>query len=791
MTRRPFFLFSIFVIWLAATGPVLAQAAPFDMGPERPSVPVAPAPQLPELLPRGPAAQPAPNNDRRSDTTPSAQPPERQNRRYILPVPELALTGELDRRSWSIYLTEQQVSGPISLAFSFRNAIVVAPEASRLTVLLNGRQVADEAISAADRPRTVSLEVPAGILQAGSNQIEFRANQRHRTDCDIRSTYELWTRIDPAETFLTLGGQTGTAPSIAEAIRAIGADAKGATSFEVLLPTLGQPGATVPLLRLAQGLSLLAGMPSQSFSFHSQRLPAPRPGHLGIVIGTAAELQPVFPGLPAAAQNGSLLTWAVDPQTDQPVLLITGPRWTDIRAAIDTFVTPLDRSLATRRDVITTQRWSTPDAPLLFGGETLALSQLGMETIEFPGRRVRTNFNLAVPSDFYANAFGEGQLLLDAAFTDAVLPGSHIDVYVNGNIASTVPITSSKGGILRHLPIKVALRHIRPGLNTIGLEAIITTEADTLCAPGSTAAAEPRLAIFNTSEWQMPAFGRIGRTPNLAALAATGYPYARDEEPLQLFVDRFDADTMSAVSTFMGKLALAAGHVIATELVATPTAVGDRNAIFFGSLSQMPARLLAQTAIAADGATSWRPASPLAAPAAATSAAFEQWRTRVSGGIWSGQVSAFQAWLQRNFDISAASLRILPSTAPPFRPSPTHSLLIAQGASPAGEASWTLVTSPTSAELKTSVEMITRLDRWGDVGGRLSAYASKTDTVTVLAESQIDYRSTGGVSLNNYRLVLTNWLSTNVLAYTILLVVFAVIFGLATASVLSRLGRRK
>jgi hypothetical protein len=154
-------------------------------------------------------------------------------------------------------------------------------------------------------------------------------------------------------------------------------------------------------------------------------------------------------------------------------------------------------------------------------------------------------------------------------------------------------------------------------------------------------------------------------------------------------------------------------------------------------------------------------------------------------------VSAFQAWLQRNFDISAASLRILPSTAPPFRPSPTHSLLIAQGASPAGEASWTLVTSPTSAELKTSVEMITRLDRWGDVGGRLSAYASKTDTVTVLAESQIDYRSTGGVSLNNYRLVLTNWLSTNVLAYTILLVVFAVIFGLATASVLSRLGRRK
>ena len=69
-------------------------------------------------------------------------------------------------------------------------------------------------------------------------------------------------------------------------------------------------------------------------------------------------------------------------------------------------------------------------------------------------------------------------ILLDAAYTPAVLPGSHIDIYVNDSIASTVPITSSGGGLPRHLPINVTMRHFRPGVNTIAIEAILETESD-------------------------------------------------------------------------------------------------------------------------------------------------------------------------------------------------------------------------------------------------------------------------------------------------------------------------
>lgn len=84
-------------------------------------------------------------------------------------------------------------------------------------------------------------------------------------------------------------------------------------------------------------------------------------------------------------------------------------------------------------------------------------------------------------------------MLLDAAYTDNVLPGSHIDIYVNDNIASTVPITTTTGGILRHLPIRVTMRHFKPGLNSVAIEAILMTKDDAACAPGATAGCHPAL----------------------------------------------------------------------------------------------------------------------------------------------------------------------------------------------------------------------------------------------------------------------------------------------------------
>ncbi|NNU45705.1 cellulose biosynthesis cyclic di-GMP-binding regulatory protein BcsB [Rhizobium sp. WYCCWR 11279] len=810
------------LLLLHASAFAQAQTAPFDMSGERPpgasvtprltpptpSPAPAPAPVTPPVsvipapaTPAAPAPVPPAIAVQSQPTALALQPGAAANtaapprsgdvRRYVVPFSKLGLGGEYDRRSWSVYLTPEQAAAKASFTFAYQNAIVVAPEASSLIVYLNNRPIGQQRVGSPDGPSAVTFEVPPGLLQPGANLVTFEAAQRHRTDCSIQSTYELWSNIDPSGTYLNFAGTDAALLAGADAIRAIGVDGAGKTEFDIVVPALEQPGTTRPLLRLAQGLSVLSSMPNQIFAFSATSLPAAGPGKLSVLVGTAAELRPIFPGLPPGAESAALATFVSDPRSGSPVLLISGPTWQAVSSAIDTIVSPTDRSSNVRRDVLTTERWSAPNAPLVFSDTDIALSQLGVKTTEFSGRRLRTSFHIAVPADFYANAYGEAKVLLDAAYTDNVLPGSHIDIYVNDNIASTVPITTTSGGILRHLPIRVTMRHFKPGLNSVAIEAILMTKDDAACAPGATAGATPRFALFDTSELHIPDFARVGQRPNLAAMAGTAYPYGRATEPTPLFIDRIDADTLSAAATLLGQMAITAGHPIAVESVASPNMIGDRDAIFIGSISQMPATALSQTNISTASQASWRPVTDAQAAVVDTGTAFEEWNSKVSGGVLRSRVTAFREWLSRNFDISRSSLQFVPGAEEIFTPPNAATLLVAQGSSPAGMGSWTVVTAPSAKDLREGLEVLTAQLNWPQISGHITTYSGKTGKIEAVPVTRFDFVPSMPWSIANYRLIAANWLSTNILSYAFLLVLFVLLIGVTTSSMLKRLGRSK
>ncbi|MGO7415794.1 cellulose biosynthesis cyclic di-GMP-binding regulatory protein BcsB [Rhizobium ruizarguesonis] len=771
------------------TAPVPAPVTPPVSVRPAPAAPPAPAPVPPPIAAQPQPAVPAPQPA--AVANPAAPPRPGDVRRFVVPFSKLGLGGEYDRRSWSVYLTPEQAAARASFSFAYQNSIVVAPEASALTVYLNNRPIGQQRVGSPDGPSTVTFEVPPGLLQPGANLVTFEANQRHRTDCSIQSTYELWSNIDPAGTYLSFAGRDAAPLASADAIRAIGVDGAGKTEFDIVVPALEQPGTTKPLLRLAQGLSMLSSMPNQIFAFSTASLPAGGPGKLSVLVGTAAELRPLFPGLPPGAESAALAAFVTDPRSGSPVLLISGPSWQAVSSAIDTIVSPTDRSSDVRRDVLTTERWSAPNAPLVFSDTNIALSQLGVKTTEFSGRRLRTSFNIAVPADFYANAYGEAKVLLDAAYTDNVLPGSHIDIYVNDNIASTVPITTTSGGILRHLPIRVTMRHFKPGLNSVAIEAILMTKDDAVCAPGATAGATPRFALFDTSELEIPDFARVGQRPNLAAMAGTAYPYGRATEPTPLFIDRIDADTLSAAATLLGQMAITAGHPIAVETVASPNTIGDRDAIFIGSISQMPTTALSQTNISTTSQASWRPVADTQPDVVDTGTAFEEWNSKVSGGVLHNRVTAFREWLSRNFDISRSSLQFIPGAEQIFTPANADTLLVAQGSSPAGAGAWTVVAAPSAKDLREGLEVLTAQLNWPQISGHITTYSSKTGKIETVPVTRFDFVPSTPWSIANYRLIAANWLSTNILSYAFLLVFFVLLIGVTTSSMLRRLGRSK
>lgn len=77
------------------------------------------------------------------------------------------------------------------------------------------------------------------------------------------------------------------------------------------------------------------------------------------------------------------------------------------------------------------------------------------------------------------------------------------------------------------------------------------------------------------------------------------------------------------------------------------------------------------------------------------------------------------------------------------------------------------------------------------MSGHISLYEPVNDRINSIPAQHFEFVETRPPSLANYRLVLANWLSSNILVYAVLLVSLVVLLGLATASLLARLGRRQ
>lgn len=776
MIRTGSALLAAVVLALAMSAPSFPASVPFNMSKERAEDPAAEG---------EPVIEPAP------DVTPRVEPAAPVKLRYIVPSQKLTLAGEIASRTWTIYLTPGQAASARTLNYGYSSAIFVAPETSNIAVYVNDTLIAEQPIQSPEGVSERSLALPRDLLQPGANKISFRAVQQHRTDCTIESTYQLWTEIIPEKTYLALDPEAPEPSGTIEDVKAIGVDKAGRTRFRIVVPQLQQQNEMGTVMRLGQALALLARMPNQSFTVGDAIGAPDEPGEMTVVVGPAANVADVLPDLPESARAGAFTGFVAEPGSGRPVFVLSGPSWQSVRGAVDTIATSLDRPENVQRETLTTQARTGSETPFLRAGTSLTFAKLGVPTTEFGGRRFRTGFEIGVPADFYAGAYGEAQILLDAAYSDEILPGSHIDVYVNGNIAATVPITSSSGGIMRHLPIRVTMRHFRPGSNLIEVEAVLTARSDLACVPGATAPAEPRFALFNSSELHVPDFARIAELPNLSAIAGTGFPYGRERKDLTLFLDRMDEQTLSVSATFLGKLALTAGRPIPVAIENSSVRIREGNALFIGAISEIPQMALAQAHIADASRTAWGNLSAEVAQGPDSAEAIDEWQSRLRGGSWIRQFFAFEDWMKQTFDISFGSLQFLPTEEEEVLPPNSSTFLMAQGLSPAETGVWTVLAAPTSADLRAGMDALSDDQSWRALAGRIVMFDKARKSAVALPATRTVLIETQPFSLANYRLIAANWLSTNILSYAALFGGFSVVLALATSGLLNAFGRRR
>nr|WP_281437046.1 cellulose biosynthesis cyclic di-GMP-binding regulatory protein BcsB [Methylobacterium aquaticum] len=89
----------------------------------------------------------------------------------------------------------------------YLSAISVLPEASTLRIVLNGAEIGRTAVDGARGLRRETVTIPPGALRPGFNAVTIAVDQRHRVDCSVPATYELWTQIDPDTTGLVAAGR--------------------------------------------------------------------------------------------------------------------------------------------------------------------------------------------------------------------------------------------------------------------------------------------------------------------------------------------------------------------------------------------------------------------------------------------------------------------------------------------------------------------------------------------------------------------------------------------------------
>jgi hypothetical protein len=477
------------------------------------------------------------------------------------------LAGEIGASEWPIYVTEAQAARRLQFRIGYLAAISVMPEASALTLTINDQRIGDTPIRAVQEVETIVFDIPPGVMRPGFNSARISTNQRHRVDCSLEATYELWTQIDPTETGLVLPSDDPGVVGLSD-LAALPPDEQGALPIRAVLGANARPSEIERMLRAAQAISL-AGRFEQPV-VDAGPVAGGRYG-VNLFVGVASELA----GRIDVAGLGAI---------DSPRAFVLPAKRGRRASIVVTGATSEQVDEAIRRLGVAPTPKGSPQglrAAAAFpgyrldGGQRVKLRDLGVVSEEFTGRLYRAAFNIIMPPDFYPADYGRALLRLAGGYAAGLDSTAQIVVKVDERTAVSLNLLKASGDAFRDNPLPLPLGFLKPGLNRIEIEAHVPTRGDADCDPLDALRAAKRFLFLDETEIELPEIARIARMPDLAATTSGGFPYAGARGRPKLFLPSLDSDTIGAAGTIAAHLAVAAGRPIPFEIVGAPPGQGQ------------------------------------------------------------------------------------------------------------------------------------------------------------------------------------------------------------------------
>jgi cellulose synthase operon protein B len=560
-------------------------AAPAPAGALKSQIPGLPASAPAQRSPAAPAAPQADSSASRAASA-SALGAGTVLRHLTNNVQGFRLTGEIGASEWPMYVTDAQARRKLQFQIGYIAAVSVMPEASTMTLMINDEIVGETPIRAVAAVKTVVFDIPQNLLRPGFNSIRISTDQRHRVDCSIDATYELWTQIDPTQTGLILNEADASIDNLAD-LGALLPDEQGALPIRAVLPRNPQPATVARVSRAAQLISIIGRFEQPVIDAG-----APAGGRYGVnlVVGVGREVSDALgPNVLSYIDRprAVVLPATVDRRT---TIVITGATPAQVDDALKLFIVgkTLKGAPAGIRAAAAFPGYRVE------GGQQVKLRDLGLVSEEFSGRLFRAAFNIVMPSDFYPADYGRASVSVAGGYAPGLTSRAQLMMKINDRTAVSFGLLKSSGDVFRDNPLPLPLGFLRPGLNRIEIEAQVPTKSDESCDPLASINASNRFLFLDQTEIRIPAIARVGRMPDLAVTATGGFPYAGAARKPKLYLPSFDEKSIGAALTVAAHLGVVAGAPLNFEVTTTPPGKGQGPTLAVGPFESIDPSIMRQ-----------------------------------------------------------------------------------------------------------------------------------------------------------------------------------------------------
>jgi len=656
------------------------------------------------------------------------------------------------------------------LRLRFTNSIALLSERSVLRVVMNDVIVAQYYLDRTNPMREVDLDIPLNIVKTGFNRMQFIVAQHYTYKCEDPSAPELYTEINPDQSYLTTTGEWKPVTERLSFLR-WWVDEKLwiPYQFNICMPSSG----AMTDLHLAWGAIATQGiaLALNNQPFRVSSATALRPGMDNIVIGTMNELSPFLTATEVGTINGSFLAIKTLPGDPTHCMIILSGRneqeVSQTALALGMVNFPLPDSKYAIVDQMTLPDASyIRNAPVRVPG-IYSFRQLGYKTSTIKGWNTGTYaLKVYMPGDISKDDDSNVELRLHFVYGAGCRKDSSFNIFINNQFQTAIRLKEIEGELHSDHRVYLPMQAFQPGLNEISLTPkmvpLVSNQCEILQDENL------QFTMYDDSSFVFPKAMRKARLPNLGLFSQTAFPYSAPPDGVEtaIFVAGKEVETVCAAWTLMGKMSQISGALLFRTEISQKLPRSRKSLIAVGPRDEIPPELLAKA-----------PVSPLQVGkmryVVSTSPKPEKFAT-----------SSIEEFLQKMRGQS--SIRNEPEPPSTVEMNMTADLIddvvAAQFESPFHTGyPVTLFTAWDADNLLAGMNMLQEREFWDNLAGDLAVWSTRPDSLAVAkVGSDFIYKATNLVTRVSSRFDQQPWF------FAVILVIILVLLGLGIRSILRK-----